>query len=311
MRLLLTHRNLMAFLTAMIFLQSPGQPEPLFRDSYPDTLNRKRLTLMLVTEGALYAGSMTALYQAWYSDYPQSSFHWINDWDEWMQVDKLGHATTAAYIGRFGYEFYRWAGVKRKPAIWLGGSLGFVYLTTIEALDGFSAQWGASAGDFISNAAGTALFIGQQLGWDEQRLLMKWSYNPTEFAQYRPDQLGASFAERMLKDYNGQTYWLSGNIRSFLPEQARIPRWLNVAFGCGASGMLGAHTNPQEYNGVMLPGYTRYRQYYLSLDVDLTRIRTRSQVLSFLLHGFSFLKVPFPALEYNAEQGILFHWLFF
>jgi hypothetical protein len=278
---------------------------------YPDTLNKKRMVAVVSGQGIIYGASLAILYQARYNDYPQSSFHWINDNNEWMQVDKIGHATTSAYFGKFGYELYRWAGVKRKPAIWIGGSAGFIFLTVIEILDGFSAQWGASAGDFAANATGTALFIGQQLGWDEQRIHLKWSYHQTEYAQYRPDQLGSSFATKMLKDYNGHTYWLSGNIKSFLPKSSKFPGWLNVAFGYGAEGMLGANSNPPEYEGVPLPDYPRYRQYYLSVDVDLLRIRTKSHFVKFLLNGFNFIKIPFPALEYNQEDGIKFHALYF
>lgn len=293
------------------FEKLEAQSEPLFMDSYPDTLHRKRLTWVITGQSFLYITSMTALYAAWYKDYPQSGFHWINDGKEWMQVDKLGHATTAAYIGKFGYEFYRWAGVERKKAIWIGGSMGFMYLTIVEILDGFSEQWGASPGDLIANAAGTGLFIGQQLAWDEQRFLLKWSYHETEYAKYRPDLLGTGFFERMLKDYNGQTYWLSGNIKSFLPKSSRFPSWLNIAAGYGAEGMLGANGNPKSYNGEPLPDFPRYRQYYLSLDVDLSRIKTRSNLLSFFFHGFNFLKIPFPTLEYNNQKGLGFHWWYF
>ena len=305
-------RNITALLLPFILsLDGSAQSEPLFMDSYPDTLNRKRLTWVITGQGALYASSMTALYYAWYKDYPQSNFHWIDDGDEWMQIDKIGHATTAAYAGKFGYEFYRWAGVERKKAIWIGGSVGFIYLTTIEILDGFSAEWGASAWDLISNAAGTGLFIGQQLAWDEQRFLLKWSYHETEYAQHRPEILGSGFFERMLKDYNGQTYWLSANISSFVRRDSRVPSWLNISFGYGADGMIGAKSNPKEIDGRPVPGFPRYRRYFLSLDIDLSRIRTRSNFLSFVFHSFNFLKIPFPALEYNDHQGLGFHWLYF
>jgi len=136
---------------------------------YSDTLNKKRMTAVIGGQALIYGASLAILYQAWYKDYPQSNFHWLNDNKEWMQVDKVGHSTTSYYFGKFGYEFYMWAGVKRKPAIWIGGSAGFIFLTVIELLDGYSAQWGASSGDFIANATGAGLFIGQQLGWDEQR----------------------------------------------------------------------------------------------------------------------------------------------
>ncbi len=213
---------LLVSIVLLLFINtnSLGQAdEPYFVRNYPDTLNKKRLGVVLGSQGFFYAASLAILYQTWYKDYPQSSFHWFNDNDEWMQIDKVGHATTSAYLGKFGYEFYRYAGVKRKKAIWLGGSVGFFYLTIIEILDGFSAQWGASWGDVVANASGAGLFIGQQLLWDEQRFHLKWSYHPTDYAQYNPNLLGSTGLESILKDYNGQTYWLSGNIKSFMKKK--------------------------------------------------------------------------------------------
>ena len=287
--------------------------EPYFIRYYPDTINKKRLTCVLGGQGLIYGASLAILYQAWYKDYPQSKFHWINDNIEWMQIDKIGHATTSAYIGKFGYELYRYAGVKRKKAIWLGGSAGFFYLTIIEILDGFSAQWGASAGDLLANAAGAGLFIGQQLGWDEQRIHLKWSYHPTEYAKYNPDLLGSSGLESVLKDYNGQTYWLSGNIKSFIHrKESKFPSWLNVAVGYGADGMIGAKSNPEyDDDGNEIPYFPRYRQLYLTFDVDLTKIKTRKHGLKFLFNVLNLLKIPFPTLEYNKEQGFVFHPLYF
>ena len=174
------------------------------------TVNRKQLRNVIVFESAVAVTSLAGLSLLWYADYPKSSFHFINDNDEWLQMDKFAHVTASYYIGKVGYELLRSAGVERKKAIWFGGSTGFVYLGMVEILDGFSAQWGASMGDVAANAAGTAAFIGQQFAWDEQRILLKWSFHMTQYAQYNPEQLGTTFPQRMMKDYNGQTYWLSG-----------------------------------------------------------------------------------------------------
>ena len=276
-----------------------------------DSIHKGRLTGVLITGGVLYTGTMIGLYNLWYKDYPQSSFHFINDNNQWLYMDKIGHVTTSYWIGRIGYEALKWSGVSRKKAIWYGGSLGFVFTTTVEIFDGFSAEWGASPGDLIANTAGAALFIGQQLIWDEQRFLLKFSYTPSEFAQYRPDLLGSNHLQRILKDYNGQTYWLSTNIYSFLPGESKFPKWLNVAFGYGASGMLGARSNPDEHNGHPLPYYDRYSQYYFTLDIDLTRIKTRSETVRLLLNIIGFIKIPFPALEFNSHDKVKFHWLYF
>ncbi len=276
-----------------------------------DSIHKGRLTGVILTTSVLYVGSIAGLYQMWYRDYPQSSFHFIDDNKEWMLMDKLGHVTTSYWIGRIGYQALRWSGVDRKKSIWLGGSLGFVYLTTVEILDGFSTEWGASSGDLIANAAGAALFIGQQLGWDEQRILLKFSYSPTDLARYRPDLLGNTSLQRVLKDYNGQTYWLSANIHSFLHKESRFPDWLNVAFGYGADGMLGANSNPDMHEGVPLPYYDRYSQYYLTMDSDLTKKKTRSETLKLILTMIGFIKIPFPTIEFNKHDKARFHWIYF
>lgn len=274
-------------------------------------INRARLTSVAIVTGVAYTGTMIGLYELWYKGYPQSSFHFINDNNEWLFMDKVGHTTTTYWLGRIGYHSLKWSGVKEKTAVWIGGGLGFAFVTTIEAFDGFSAQWGASMGDVLFNTAGAALFMGQQLVWEEQKFMLKFSYSPTQYPQYNPGQLGSNQLQEIFKDYNGQTYWLSGNIKSFLKEGSGFPGWLNVAFGYGAEGMTGASANPGEINGSALPNYERRSQYYLTLDIDLTRIKTRSETARLLLNLIGFVKIPFPTLEYNRVDGLRYHWLYF
>ena len=278
---------------------------------YPDTLNKKRLAIVYGTTGGLYLVSVTALYFAWYNGYAQTRFHIDDDWGEWMMKDKLGHMTTTYQIGNYGYWSLRWAGLNEKKAIWYGGTWGLIYMTTIEIFDGLSAEWGFSPSDMAFNTLGTALFIGQQLLWHDQRIRPKFSYHSTEYAQYRPDLLGDNWAQRIIKDYNGQTNWLSVNIASFLKRDSRFPPWFNVAVGYGARGMIGAYANPPDYNGKPLPHYDRVAQFYLSVDVDWTKIKTHSKVLRFVFKALSFIKVPAPALEYNHVDGLVFHPIFF
>src|SRR5690606_20640636 len=115
--------------------------------------------------------------------------------------------------------------------------IGFAFLTAVEVFDGFSQEWGFSWGDMIANASGTGLYIGQELLWNEQRIIPKFSFHQTKFAAKRPETLGSSFQEQILKDYNGQTYWLSFNLHAFTKNDF-FPKWLNVAIGHSATGML-------------------------------------------------------------------------
>ena len=75
--------------------------------------------------------------------------------------------------------------------------------------------------------------------------------------------------------------------------------------------MLGAKVNPHYINGEPLPEYNRVRQYYLSLDIDLTRIKTKSEFLNILFNLVGFIKIPMPTLEYNKDDQFKFYLLYF
>ena len=262
--------------------------------------SKKRLAIVVTTEATLYASSMIGLNQLWYANYPRSPFHFFNDNDEWLQMDKCGHFTTSYYVGRVGIGLLKWSGVERKKAIWYGGILGSIYQNTIEVMDGYSSQWGFSVGDFSANTAGTILVIAQELAWDEQRITLKFSYQPSQYQPYRPDELGSNWKESWLKDYNGQTYWLSVNLASFMKKDTKFPHWLNVAGGYGADGMTGGSYNPPyiDANGWQI-NFVRYRQVYLSLDADLTRIPVKSKFLKTVFNAIGFIKIPAPSIEFN------------
>lgn len=276
-----------------------------------DSLNKPRLATVATITGVGYATSIIGLNQLWYSDYPQSSFHFFNDNADWLQMDKLGHSLTTYQLGRYGYEALQWSGLDSKKSIWIGGGFGLLYMTSIEIMDGYSAEWGFSTGDMLANVGGTALFIAQQAAWNEQRIALKFSYSESEFAQYRPDVLGTGGLESVLKDYNGQTIWLSVNPSSFSRSETKFLPWLNVAFGYGANGMLGGDSNPLENEDAnILPEFTRSREFYLSLDVDLSRIQTRSHLLKTIFSVVGFIKVPAPTLELTRGD-LAWHWLYF
>ena len=298
-----------SFFVVVLLLAIPFKTDAQILE--PDSiLHKNRLYWVAGIEGSLWAGSLIALNYAWYKDYNSGNFHVFNDNEEWLQVDKFGHMTTSYYLGKIGYDMLRWSGVSKKRSILYGGSLGFFYMTSVELLDSRSTGWGFSWGDMAANAVGSGLFMGQQALWGEQRMFMKYSFHTTQYAQYRPNLLGGTLAEQMVKDYNGHTYWLSTNVYSFLDEESRFPKWLNIAVGYGAEGMTGGFENPDEVEGVPIPEFDRYRQYYISLDVDLTRIHTRSKFLRGLFNVISFIKVPMPTIEFS-EKGTKFYPLYF
>ena len=278
-------------------------------DSLP-MVNPKRMNALIGFSSVAYGGSMIGLGTIWYDNL--SSFRFFNDNDGWGYMDKLGHVTSAQHIGRAGIAALRWTGLEEKKAVWIGGSTGLVYLTSVEVFDGFSPDWGFSWGDFASNTIGSALLIFQELQWSEQRILTKWSYGGSTYAQYRPELLGANGTERWLKDYNGQTYWLSFDIRSSLLKNSNFPAWLNFAVGYGIEGYTGANRNPETNDkGEAIPDFKRYAQVYFAPDINFEKIPTDSRFLQTLLGILNFLKAPLPAVEYNEVDGMKFHWIFF
>ncbi|MEO8721101.1 MAG: DUF2279 domain-containing protein [Ginsengibacter sp.] len=280
--------------------------------------NQKRINLVKAANIVGYGGTLIGLNAIWYSKYPRSGFHFFNDDAEWQQVDKVGHLYSSYTESRATMEAWRWAGLSRKKSIWIGGLSGVAYQSIIEILDGFSSQYGFSVGDFTANILGSATFISQELGWNEQRIKLKFSVHKKNYGEKdldkRADQLyGNTSIERAIKDYNAQTYWASANIHSFFPE-TKMPRWLSISVGYGAEGMFGGTKNiGYDPDGNVIfdrQDIKRYRQWYLAPDVDLTKIRTNKKGIKILLFVLNSFKFPTPALEFS-KGNLKAHWIVF
>jgi hypothetical protein len=163
-------------------------------------------------------------------------------------------------------------------------------MSSIEVLDGFSAGYGASATDLLANALGSGFYLGQQALWNETRLYPKFSFHRTDYAPQRPETLGSGLLEEIIKDYNGQTYWLSADVDKFI----RFPKWLNISMGYGAEGML--YANEEDNLAV---GLQPYRQYFIGIDFDLTAIKSRSKAVNTLIYLANMIKLPAPTLEFS------------
>lgn len=272
-----------------------------------DSLNLKRKNTVFITEGVVLGGALIGLNQLWYKDYPKSSFHTVNDNNQWLQLDKVGHFYSTYHVGRAGAELLKWSGASKKEQLLYGSTLGFGFLTVVEVFDGYSQEWGFSWGDMLANASGTGLYVTQELLWNEQRITPKFSFHQTHYATKRPETLGSSLNEQILKDYNGQTYWLSFNLYAFTKAKS-VPKWLNVAIGYGGTGMLYGEKNEAIENGII---QNQLREIYLSLDVDLTKIETKSHFLKTLFSVFNTIKVPAPTLQVGGFSGVKGHFIYF
>ncbi|HUZ61204.1 MAG TPA: DUF2279 domain-containing protein [Hanamia sp.] len=267
--------------------------------------NSKRLTTVVIGETALASVVTIGLQYLWYKKYPKSRFHFFNDDDEWLQMDKMGHATTAYNISAVQYNLMRWSGVNRTTSEWVGGATGFAYLIMIEIMDGFSKEWGFSKGDMEADFFGSAFFTGQQALWKEQRIQMRFSFHKSIFANYNPNELGANFPQRLIKDYNAQSYWFSFNIHSFLNKGNNFPSWINADLGYGADGMTGAVINPKEVNGKPIPTFKRSRKFFFGVDGAFNKPGTIP-----FPSWINIFRIPTPVIELK-EHKILFRPFYF
>lgn len=284
-------------------------------DSVPK--NNGRLWLVGGTQAALWVGSFIALNQFWYADYPRSSFHFFNDSREWNQMDKLGHVFSTFQVSNISSKMWKWAGVNHERAVWYGAISAIAYQSIIEIQDGYSKEWGFSIPDMGANILGATFFVAQELTWKEKKIRLKLSFTnhdyPGELKPRYEQLFGSSFIERYLKDYNSQTYWLSVNPSSFLGN-SKFPAWLNIATGYSSDLMLGGNENTwTDKQGVFFDrrDIPRTRRFYLSPDIDFTRIPTKSKFLKtvFLLMGG--IKMPAPTLELNSKGKLKGHLLYF
>jgi hypothetical protein len=273
-------------------------------------IEKKAIYKSLAFVGGYTAGSIYILGNTWYKDKEKVPFHFYNDSRGYLQVDKFGHMYGSYVYSYIGYHGLLKLGATRKEALVFGSTLGFILQFPIEIMDGIHEGYGFSWGDIVANSFGSVLVSGQELLFNEQLIKYKFSYWESVYSRNSNGYFGQTTMSRLLNDYNGHSYWFSMPLNKVVFRK-RLPDWLNIAVGYGANGMYGEFENISSFNGVTIPETERYRQYLLSLDIDWTKIRTNSDFLKFLFKGMTFIKLPFPTLEYNSKGEFKGYWIYY
>jgi Predicted periplasmic lipoprotein (DUF2279) len=259
--------------------------------------NYKRLHTIFALQSATYIASVYGLSHAWYKS-PFQKFSFNDDSHEWLQIDKIGHTFTSFQIAKNSALLYKNTGISKRQAAAYGAISGFMFMTPIEILDGFQyPDYGFSVSDLAANVVGPSIFLLQSILPDSSQFQFKYSFHQTSLAQVRPYLLGKNLSEQWLKDYNGQIYWISVPIRTLIHSK-KIPTWICLSFGYGIQNMVSAEKLKSRFLG-----YEPYRQYYLSFDIDLQKIKTKNKTLKSIFSVFNTLKFPAPTLEWNAKRG--------
>lgn len=297
--LLFTSKATRFIACAFAFILAFPTTSPAQKDSVE--INSKKLRTIAIISGVGYTGGLITLNHVWYENNERQSFRFFNDNAEWKQVDKIGHFASSYWLSEASSVLLNGCGVPARKSDIIGAVSGFLLTIPIEIFDGYSVGYGASAGDAVADAAGPLFFLSQKLLWNEVRLRPKFSFHRTGYAPLRPELLGDNLLSETVKDYNGQTFWLSVDVDKF----TAFPEWLNIAFGYGAQDMIYARDHENK-----AAGFDPFRQYYIAVDFDLTAIKTRSKVVRTLLYIVNTVRLPGPAVEFSRHGG-KFHAFYF
>src|SRR6186713_224237 len=113
-------------LPLLLRVHSPAAAQDFFKPS--SNYNQGRVNGVVFAEAAVGTAVTIGLNYLWYKKFPRSPFHFFNDNNEWLSMDKVGHATTAYNIAAIQGDLLRWGGVRAGTAALAGTltALGFM-----------------------------------------------------------------------------------------------------------------------------------------------------------------------------------------
>ena len=260
--------------------------------------------------GKLWYGAQGQTAFAWYSDRLRTRYKnapddgWLDDWHTYAQQDKGGHLVVAWHLARVFGEYGRWAGLSQRQAGLFGGTMSVFFQSQIEVFDGFAFDYGASRTDVLANFLGGTIG-GLQVAYPGLNwFTTKYSYHRSPYYD-----VASGYVGNALKDYDGISYWLVVRPERLLNEKAARwwPDWLAVSAGYSGTGLAHPLSGRTATGG--LGGPVHQRQFFLSLDVDWLATTDLPQPYRTVARIFSFVRIPFPALELGARTR--WHWLYY
>lgn len=242
-------------------------------------------SLTLIAYGAAF---WLVFDKGWWDD-QNSHFHFENDFDYALNLDKFGHFGAGVILAEGFYEGYRWAGASEFQSYLFAGLSAFATHVAIDVKDGFSPEWGFSIFDVLSGTLGGFFPMAERYIPIFKYVDLKWSYWINTKVYYRKSDTGI-----FTDDYVNQTFWASFKPYRVLPAAAQkyYPSWLAVAVGLSIDEkMFTTKQHPR-------------REVYLALDYDLEAFRPQSRLARQVIKFLNYFKLPAPAIQVYPK----FHW---
>lgn len=238
-------------------------------------------SLTLISYGVAYG---FVLKKGWWGE-KGHDFHFENDFDYALNLDKIGHFAAGVAFSEFFYEGYRWAGASEFKSYLYAGLSALATHIAIDIKDGFAPKWGFSIFDVLSGGLGGFLPMAERYVPLFKYIDLKWSYWINSNAYYNQNHQASDGI--FTDDYVNHTYWLSVKPYRLLPEAARkyYPSWLAVAVGLSID------------DGVFTGSKNPHREVYIALDYDLEAFRPQSRLARTIIKALNYFKLPAPTIQ--------------
>lgn len=233
-----------------------------------------------------YGAAFWLVFDKGWWDEQGNHFHFENDFDYALNLDKFGHFGAGVILAEGFYEGYRWAGASEFQSYLFAGLSAMATHIAIDVKDGFAPKWGFSIFDVLSGTLGGFLPMAERYVPVFKYVDLKWSYwiNTTVYYDKEKHTSGGGV---FTDDYVNQTYWASFKPYRLLPAAAQkyYPSWLAIAVGLSIDEkMFTTKKHP-------------HREVYLALDYDLEAFRPQSRLARQVVKFLNYFKLPAPTIQ--------------
>ncbi len=255
-------------------------------------LNYGRLGLIALATSSSVAVVHHYQSKAWWQQ-SRTKFHFQNDWEYALWIDKIGHWWGATAIQHLFSSGLSWSGYSLQTSMILGSVLAFSYQMYVETYDGYASNWGFSPGDALFDFGGAFYPLLQFYFAPLKNVNLKLSYYPSKRLLHKSPNDELYRNKFVIDDYEGQSFYLSFKINNMLPDflEKFWPDFLCLAVG------------------YQMRNWTGYavadKKYYLALDYDFETLPLYGQFWQFLKNTLNLIHLPAPAIQFSKNKILL------
>ena len=244
-----------------------------------------RITLLGVVGAGVFTGMHIYYKNTWWKD-QRRFFKYAEDGYYARNIDKISHIYTANVFTVTTSYAYEWAGISPEKSLMYGAITAMAYETYIEINDGFAPNWGFDWIDMGANIFGVLYPYFQKEAPVLKNFTFKWSFQPDWISKKVNNN------NDLLDDYTNMTFWLGVSPKGLLPKSIAKHYPGFIGFAIGLSVKNASHST----------GTTNaYREWYLALDYDITKLPGDSDFLKKLKSVLNFYHFPSPAVRISPS----------